>query len=390
VVKIDRIDSFGALQDGTMWYIPWDIPLDKKWDERIETKGTIHVWEDYIIASIPSKMTTHVMDTTIHSGQPTLEYAESTVPAIIKNLQITKISPSVIETRKQTYPVTLTLIGKGFSQVNEISFSWRGPDSGGPKIWKKGDKNWVNSLKIKSDEEMTVNIYVLRNEPPTNEVKEWTWTVTLKNDKGENATKEFKVRQLPIEYSEPPMLPTPSGSDTKRQQIPSTTETVIVSSKAKKIIKPSQLIFYRRQYAYTSGPYVSAQIWGKMYEKGYILYFYLGEGGQAYKQNPEVDFILPNKGRLQGVLGLLDRTLFVEVGVVGSEAVIGIYGDGKLIKTYSLQVGKPPQIVDLDVTGIERLTIRLENYKEVYRILRTIGYWNELELGFVDILSEEQ
>jgi hypothetical protein len=107
--------------------------------------------------------------------------------SIIEKLQITEISPSIIETREQTYPVTLTLIGKGFSQVNEISFCWRGFDTcydlGGPRVWKKGDKNWVNSLKIKSDEEMTVNIYVLRNEPPTNEVKEWTWTVTLKMTK---------------------------------------------------------------------------------------------------------------------------------------------------------------------------------------------------------------
>jgi hypothetical protein len=307
----------------------------------------------------------------------------------IERLQITEISPSIIETRERTYPVTLTLKGKGLSQVNEITFSWRGPDSGGPKIWKKGDKNWVNSLKIKSDEEMIVNIYVLRNEPPTNEVKEWTWTVTLKNDKGETASKEFKVRQLPIEYSEPPkFFDYIYGSGTKRQQIPPKTETGIVPSKAKDIIKPSQLNFYRRQNAYSSGPYLWAQVWGKMYEKGYILEFYLGEGGQAYKQNPEVDFILPNKGRLQGVLGLLDRTPFVESGVVGSEAVIGIYGDGRLIKTYSLQVGKPPQIVDLDVSGIERITIRLENFKEVSRILQTLGGYLYVEIGFVDSLSE--
>jgi hypothetical protein len=307
----------------------------------------------------------------------------------IDRLQITEISPSIIETRERTYPVSLTLKGKGLLQVNEITFSWRGPDSGGPRVWKKGDKNWVNSLKIKSDEEMIVNIYVLRNEPPTNEVKEWIWTVTLKNDKGETASKEFKVRQLPIEYFEPPKLPNTSiESDKKRQQIPSTTEPVIVSSKAKKIIKPSQLIFYRRQNAYIYNAW-DHRIWGKIYKKGYILSFYLGEGGQAYKQNPEVDFILPNKGRLQGVLGLLDSTPFVETGVVGSEAVIGIYGDGRLIKTYSLQVGKPPQIVDLDVSGIERITIRLENFKEVYRILWTLWYYYKLDLGFVDILSEE-
>jgi hypothetical protein len=184
VVKSYRIDNFGAFQDGTMWYIPWDIPKDEKWEGRKERKGTIHVWEDYIIASIPSKTTTHVVDTTI-----------------IEKLHITEISPSVIETSERTYPVALTLIGKGFSQVNEISFCWRGFDTcynlGGPRVWKKGDKKWVNSLKIESDKKMTLKIYVLYNEPPTNEVKEWIWTVTLKNDKGETASKEFKVRYLP-------------------------------------------------------------------------------------------------------------------------------------------------------------------------------------------------
>jgi murein DD-endopeptidase MepM/ murein hydrolase activator NlpD len=180
VVQRYRIDNFGVFQNGTMWY----KPKGKKWEERKEMKGRIHFWEDYIIASIPSKMTTHVMDTTI------------------ENLQITKISPSVIETREQTYPVILTLVGKGFSRVNEISFCWRGFDTcynlGGPRVWKKGDKNWVNSLKIESDEKMTLKIYVLYNEPPANEVKEWTWTVTLRNDKGETASKEFKVRYLPF------------------------------------------------------------------------------------------------------------------------------------------------------------------------------------------------
>jgi hypothetical protein len=331
----------------------------------------------------------------------------------IERLQITEILPSVIETRERTYPVALTLKGKGFSQVNEITFSWRGPDSGGPKIWKKGDKNWVNSLKIKSDEEMIVNIYVLRNEPPTNEAKEWTWTVTLKNDKGETASKEFKVRQLPIQYSEPPKLPNTSiESDKKRQQIPSRTETVIVPSEAKKIIKPSQLKFYRRQnaianYKDCSSYYCTSNyIYGKLFNKGYILTFIcLGkdkETGLRYervKQNPEVDFILPTKqGRLQGVLGLLDRDQFVEKGAVGDEAIIGIYGDGRLIKTYSLQVGKPPQIVDLDVSGIERITIRLENLEKILQIIKekhceslfVTFCLTDINIAFVDSLSEKE
>mgnify|MGYP000246166055 CR=1 FL=1 len=132
----------------------------------------------------------------------------------IERLQIFEILPPVIETSNSTHKVTLTLKGKGFSQVNEISFCWAGPDtcydSGGPKIWRKGDKNWTNSLTIESDEKMSLKIYVLWNEPPTKEVKEWTWTITLKNSQGETASKEFKVRYLPslcpggIEYTHPP------------------------------------------------------------------------------------------------------------------------------------------------------------------------------------------
>jgi hypothetical protein len=87
-------------------------------------------------------------------NQEKYEPSELYLNLAVENLQITEISPSVIETREQTYPVTLTLVGKGFSQVNEISFCWRGFDTcynlGGPRVWKKGDKNWVNSLKIES------------------------------------------------------------------------------------------------------------------------------------------------------------------------------------------------------------------------------------------------
>jgi len=133
--------------------------------------------------------------------KPVLSFQQ---PTTMEKLQILEILPLIIETSEGTYPVTLTLIGKGFSDINEISFCWRGPDtcydSGGPRIWKKGDKNWTNSLTIESDEKMSLKIYVLWNEPPTKEVKEWTWTVTLMDSQGETASKEFKVRYLPYEY----------------------------------------------------------------------------------------------------------------------------------------------------------------------------------------------
>ena len=111
-------------------------------------------------------------------------------------IQILEISPPVIETKEQTYPVTLTLKGKGFSQVNEIILSWRGHDSG-QRVWRKGDQNWINSLKIESDEKMSLKIYVLWNEPPTEKIKEWDWTVTLKNSQGESVSGKFTVKYLP-------------------------------------------------------------------------------------------------------------------------------------------------------------------------------------------------
>jgi protein-tyrosine phosphatase len=343
-------------------------------------------------------------------------------------LQITEISPSVIETRERTYPVTLTLKGKGLSQVNEITFSWRGPDSGGPKIWKKGDKNWVNSLKIKSDEEMIVNIYVLRNEPPTNEVKEWTWTVTLKNDKGETASKEFKVRYLPsiYEYFE--------RRETESKQKLTISEATL-PPETKEIIIPSQLKIYNQKNANANYyGYSNIQIWGKNY-KGFILQFDCFDY-ETYKKSesnsetnfesqknrkksqkildilidiykksmltPEVNFILPKRqGRFQGVLGLLDNSEFINTGSVGDKVIVGIYGNGKLIKTISLKIGKPPKIVDLNINGIEKLTVSIENFETIYNIFKKKNIPNfyclingknipcyKIEIGFVDPLFE--
>jgi hypothetical protein len=86
---------------------------------------------------------------------------------------------------------------------------------------------------------------------------------------------------------------------------------------------------------------------------------------------PEVNFILPIKqGRFQGVLGLLDNSQFINTGSVGDKVIVGIYGNGKLIKTISLKIGKPPKIVNLNINGIEKLTIRIENFETIYNILK--------------------
>jgi hypothetical protein len=360
------------------------------------------------------------------------EPSELFLNLVIETLHITEISPSVIETREQTYPVTLTLVGKGFSQVNEISFCWRGFDTcynlGGPRVWKKGDKNWVNSLKIESDEKMILKIYVLYNEPPTNEVKEWIWTVTLKNDKGETASKEFKVRYLPSIYGY-----------FERREIESKQKLTIsdttLPSETKEIIIPSQLKIYKQKNANANYyGYFSIQIWGENYN-GFILQFdcfdfetynksesnfqtnsesqkkrkksqkILDILMDIYKKSmltPEVNFILPKKqGRLQGVLGLLDNSQFINTGSVGDKVIVGIYGNGKLIKTISLKIGEPPKIVDVNINGIEKLTIRLENFETIYNIFEKKHIPNfycsingkyipcyKIEIGLVDPLSE--
>jgi len=311
-------------------------------------------------------------------------------------IQITEISPPVIETSEGTYPVTLTLKGKGFSQVNEIIFSWRGHDSG-QRVWRKGDQNWNKSLNIESDEKMTLKIYVLWNEPLTEKIKEWDWTVTLKNSQGDSTSKGFKVRQLPSKTD------ITRGSEVQENlKLPEKPQRLSV----KEVIKPSQLIFYRQQNAGVSFIHKGLEetaivfffreikIWGKVYKDGLVLTFPCYDPYDRYTPdmpNPEVDFLIPKKqGRLYGILGLENTCEFVSRGYVGDEAVIGIYGDGRLLSTFSLQVGKPPEIVNLDVSGIERLTIRLENFKKIIQICKNRRHGGDLSVGFADPISEDE
>jgi VCBS repeat-containing protein len=106
-------------------------------------------------------------------------------------LTFTSLEPSIIETSESTYDANLIATGTNFYNVIQITFSWSGPDSGSV-TWNKGDNNWNTKVTVHSDTSMTLRPRVLYQESSTQQ-KTWTWTVTLKDNTGATASKQFTV-----------------------------------------------------------------------------------------------------------------------------------------------------------------------------------------------------
>jgi PKD repeat protein len=111
------------------------------------------------------------------------------------SLTFTDLYPSTITTSKSTYQATLSASGSNFYNVNQITFSWSGPDSGS-MTWNKGDSNWNAAVTINSDSFMTLWPTVLYNASSTHS-ETWNWTVTLKDDSGATASQSFTVTYNP-------------------------------------------------------------------------------------------------------------------------------------------------------------------------------------------------
>jgi parallel beta-helix repeat protein len=109
-------------------------------------------------------------------------------------LSFTNLQPSSITTSASTYDATLTATGTNFNNVNQVTFSWSGPDSGAD-TWDKSSSTWNNRVTVNSDTSMTLRPRVLYNESGT-QSETWTWTVTLKDTTGATATKQFTVTHL--------------------------------------------------------------------------------------------------------------------------------------------------------------------------------------------------
>ncbi|RSN71657.1 CARDB domain-containing protein [Candidatus Methanodesulfokora washburnensis] len=106
-------------------------------------------------------------------------------------LTFTSLEPSTIETSESTYYANLIATGTNFYNVVQITFTWSGPDSG-TATWCKGDSNWNAGVTVNSDTSMTLRPRVLYQESGTQQ-KTWNWIVTLKDNTGATASRQFTV-----------------------------------------------------------------------------------------------------------------------------------------------------------------------------------------------------
>ena len=125
---------------------------------------------------------------------PLVQLFENYFPAP-PSLTFTDLQPSTIITDQSTYDAVLFAKGTNFLNVIQIAFNWSGPDSGST-VWNKGDSSWNMRVTIHNDTAMTIRPRVLSGETG-NQTKTWNWTVTLKDNTGTTASKQFIVIYSP-------------------------------------------------------------------------------------------------------------------------------------------------------------------------------------------------
>jgi len=86
-------------------------------------------------------------------------------------LSFTNLTPPTVTSSQSTYDATLTATGTNFNNVNRVTFSWVGPDSGSD-TWDRGTSEW-NKVTVNSNASMTLRPNVLYNESGT-QTKTWT------------------------------------------------------------------------------------------------------------------------------------------------------------------------------------------------------------------------
>lgn len=110
-------------------------------------------------------------------------------------LSFTNLQPPSIATTASTYDAILTATGTNFNNIDRVTFTWSGLDSG-TDIWDKGDSDWNSRVTINSDTSMTLRPRVLSNASGT-QTQTWTWTVTLRDTTGATASQTFTVTYIP-------------------------------------------------------------------------------------------------------------------------------------------------------------------------------------------------
>ena len=104
-------------------------------------------------------------------------------------LGFTSLSPATIRTRTAPYDARLEASGTNFNNVNQVTFTWRGPDRG-TETWNKGDRNWNSKVRVNSaGTSMTLRPRVVQ--PGATWSGTVQWTVTLRDTTGATASRSF-------------------------------------------------------------------------------------------------------------------------------------------------------------------------------------------------------
>jgi len=165
-------------------------------DSQFLGSGTSNVNISANLTGLSSNTTYHFRMVATNSASGTT-YGEDrvfTTPSS-PSLAFTSLTPGTVSTSQSTYVETFSAVGKNFNNVDRITVSWSGPDSGS-QTWYKGDSNWNAAVDVNSDTSMTLLIKVLYNETGTQN-KTWSWTVTLRDNTGKTASKSFTVTYTP-------------------------------------------------------------------------------------------------------------------------------------------------------------------------------------------------
>jgi hypothetical protein len=109
----------------------------------------------------------------------------------LPTLAFTDLTPSIVRTNASTYRAALQATGDNFNNVDQVSYSWSGPDSGSATL-KRGETAWNAYVKVLSNKTMTLSPMVLY-QFTSSQSKTWTWKVTLRDTSGAIASRSFTV-----------------------------------------------------------------------------------------------------------------------------------------------------------------------------------------------------
>jgi hypothetical protein len=200
IVSYGVSDSGGSgLKQVELWRAPDSGGIPGTWAQ-LQTKSASGNSSSGSFTDAPSSTGTywygvHVVD---NAGNWAAEGSPAQ-RAVNPSLSFTSLTPGTVSTSQSTYVETFNAVGTNFNNINQITVSWSGPDSGS-QTWNKGDSNWNAAITVNSNTSMTLLIRVLYNETGT-QSKTWNWTVTLKDATSVTASKSFTVTYTPATTS---------------------------------------------------------------------------------------------------------------------------------------------------------------------------------------------